>query len=53
MVNLVDADAVNTWGQLRTVLRHWDAIERAAGETGPFIYAAARTTFRRIDLTGP
>jgi hypothetical protein len=50
MVVLAGRTAVGTWAQLEVLMSQWRAIERSLSETGPFIYSATRTTFRRIDL---
>jgi hypothetical protein len=50
MVALVGKDAATTWEQLRVVMRRWDRIEACLRESGPFIYAMGKTSFRRVDL---
>lgn len=50
MVALAGRDAVGTWAQLEVFMSQWRAIDRCAGEPGPFIYSATRTTFRSVDL---
>ena len=51
MVALVGKDAATTWEQLRVVMRRWDRIEACLRESGPFIYAMGKTSFRRVPLT--
>jgi hypothetical protein len=51
MVALTGEDARSVFAQLEVVMCRWRDIERCASESPPFIYAATRTTFRRIPLT--
>ncbi|MGH3870931.1 MAG: hypothetical protein ACRDSR_05355 [Pseudonocardiaceae bacterium] len=50
MVALSSAEAKTTWAQLEVVMSQWRAIERLIDEPGPFIYAATRTTLRRLPI---
>jgi hypothetical protein len=51
MVALNGRDTVGTWNQLEVLMRHWRSIEHVLDERGPYIYAATRTTFGRIDIS--
>jgi hypothetical protein len=51
MVALVGRDARSTFDQFEVVMSQWRRILRCLDEAGPFIYAATRTTFRRVALT--
>ncbi len=51
MVALNGRDTVGTWNQLEVLMRNWRSIEHVRDERGPYIYAATRTTFRRIDIS--
>lgn len=50
MVALASKDAFGTFAQLELLMVCWQKIDAATAETGPFIYSATRTTFRRIPL---
>jgi hypothetical protein len=50
MVALSGKDARGTFDQLEIVMCRWRDIEACLEQTGPFIYTATRTVFRRIDL---
>jgi hypothetical protein len=50
MIALVGRDAGNTWDQLHIVMKHWDSIEAAVDQPGPFIYAVGKTRMRKIEL---
>lgn len=50
MITLVGKDARTTWDQLHIVMKRWERIESCLGEGGPFIYAASKTSFRKVDL---
>lgn len=50
LVTLAGKEAIFPWDQLRLVFHHWERIEAAHVEGGPFVYSATRTTFRRLDL---
>lgn len=51
MVALTAADAGSVFAQLEVVMSRWRDIERSLAELPPFIYAATRTTMRKISLT--
>jgi hypothetical protein len=42
---------LHNWDMLEIVVHQWPAMEKAAEEPGPFIYAMTRTTMHKIDLT--
>ena len=50
MVNLAGDEAVTPFAQLEVVMCQWRRIEPLLAETGPFIYSATRTTFRKLPL---
>ena len=52
MVALGGRDAGGTFDQLEVFMSRWRAIKACLDEPGPFIYAATRTTFRKIDIAG-
>jgi PIN like domain len=51
MVALGGNDARGTFDQLEVFMNQWRAITARLDDPGPFIYAATRTTFRKIDIT--
>ncbi len=50
MVVLAGAAAGGTWDQLEIMMAQWRAIDQLTERPGPFIYAATRTTLRRLPL---
>ncbi|HWG99649.1 MAG TPA: hypothetical protein VNV66_10060 [Pilimelia sp.] len=50
MVALTASDAGSVFAQLEVVMSRWRDIERCLFESPPFIYAATRTTMRKISL---
>lgn len=50
MVALVGEDARSVFAQLEVVMCRWRDIERCVAETAPFIYAATRTTMKKISI---
>ncbi|HUC21328.1 MAG TPA: hypothetical protein VMA73_01345 [Streptosporangiaceae bacterium] len=50
LVNLAGDAAVTRFAQLEVVMCQWRRIESLLGETGPFIYFATRTSFRKAQL---
>lgn len=48
MVALAGKDATNNWAQLEVVMTQWREIEKLADRTGPFVYAAYRTTLTKV-----
>jgi PIN like domain len=48
MVALASDDARDRWGQFEVVMNQWRRLEELANETGPFVYAAHRTSLRRL-----
>lgn len=50
MVALGGDDARGTWQQLEVLLTQWRAIEKVAGQPGPFICSATRSSLRSIAL---
>lgn len=50
MVALDGKEASDRFRQLEILFSRWRDIERCLGETGPFIYAAYRTSFRSVNL---
>jgi len=52
LVNLVSEEALTPFAQLEVVMCQWRRIEALLAETGPFIYSATRTSFRRTQLPG-
>jgi 3-methyladenine DNA glycosylase Tag len=51
MVTLSGRDAVGTWNQLEILMTQWRQIQSLLDQPGPFIYAATRTSIRKVDLT--
>ena len=47
LVNLASDEAVTRFAQLEVVMCQWWRIESLLAETGPFIYFATRTSFRK------
>jgi PIN like domain len=41
---------LDNWGLLEVVVTQWRALEAAAQQPGPYIYAVTRTALRMIDL---
>ena len=50
MIGLAAFDARGTWQQLEILMRQWRYTEECLDRSGPFIYSAARSTFRAVDL---
>jgi hypothetical protein len=50
LVNLESDEAVTRFAQLEVVMCQWRRIESLLAETGPFIYFATRTSFRKARL---
>ena len=50
LVNLASDEVVTRFAQLEVVICHWRRIESLLTETGPFIYFATRTSFRKARL---
>lgn len=50
MIALGGREARGTFDQLEVLMSQWRAVEGCLNESGPFIYAASRTTFRPIAL---
>jgi hypothetical protein len=53
MIALTAADATNTFNQLEVVMCRWRDILRSLDQTGPFIYAATRTSFEVVSTSVP
>jgi hypothetical protein len=51
LVALTGGDAGSVFAQLEVVMCRWRDLEACITEPPPFIYAATRTSFRRISLT--
>jgi hypothetical protein len=51
MVALTGEEARSVFDQLEVVLCRWRDIERCQQEPAPFIYAATRTSLRKVPLT--
>jgi hypothetical protein len=47
LVSLASDEAVTRFTQLEVVMCQWRRIESLLAETGPFIYFATRTSFRK------
>lgn len=43
-------DARGTWQQLEVLMRQWRAVDALAGQEGPFIYTATRTSLKPVAL---
>lgn len=50
-VNLASDEAATRFTQLEVVMCQWRRIESLLDKTGPFIYFAARTSFRKAPLS--
>jgi PIN like domain len=50
MFAVTSTERLDNWGLLEVVVTQWRAMERAAEEEGPYIYALTRTTLGKIDL---
>jgi hypothetical protein len=50
MFAITSNEQLDNWGLLEVVATQWRAMERAAEEPGPYIYAVTRTTFAKIDI---
>lgn len=50
MVALAGKDARGTWQQLEVLMTQWRAIDKVAGEEGPFVYSASRSGLRAVPL---
>ena len=50
MVVLSGRDAKTTWAQLEVFMSQWRGIENLLDRPGPFIFRAARTTLRDLDV---
>jgi hypothetical protein len=50
MVTLSSDDAATPFTQLEVVMCQWRRIEAILAESGPFIYSATRTSFRKVPL---
>jgi hypothetical protein len=48
LVNLAGDEAVTPFAQLEMVMCQWRRIADLLAETGPFVYSATRTVFRRV-----
>ncbi|MGH6654517.1 MAG: hypothetical protein ACRDVE_04850, partial [Actinocrinis sp.] len=51
MVALSGRDAVDTWAQLEIIMGQLRSVEALLQQPGPFIYTAARTSLRSVELS--
>lgn len=50
MFAITSAEQLDVWGQLEVVVSRWRDLERAAEESGPYIYSVTRSGIRQLDL---
>jgi hypothetical protein len=51
MVALAGREAIGSWDQLEILMCQWRKIEALAGEPGPFIHRATRSTLSAVSLS--